>query len=237
MSSGGLREIALDTETTGLNPKDGHRIVEIGCIELINRVRTGNNYHTYVNPRRDMPDVAFNVHGLSSEFLSDKPIFTEIAKEFTDFIKGASLVIHNAAFDMGFINSELENIGMLPIPIGRAIDTLQIARKKFPGAQATLDALCRRYGIDLSRRTKHGALLDADLLADVYVELKGGKQEAMNLDRKKGTKERKRQTLQRAYAESNEILSRKAVPLSSEEVENHSKLLKSITSPIWKDGE
>jgi DNA polymerase-3 subunit epsilon len=176
-----MREIVLDTETTGFNPAEGHRIVEIGCVELHNHVPTGVVWQSYVNPQRDMPDGAFQVHGLSEAFLEDHPVFAEIAGKFLEFLGDANLVIHNAAFDMGFVNSELKTLGYAPIAMERAVDTVQMARARFPGAQASLDALCRRFGIDNSARTKHGALLDAELLADVYLELIGGRQHGFAL--------------------------------------------------------
>lgn len=166
----------MDTETTGLDPFSGDRIVEIGGVELWNHVPTGKTYHQYINPQRNMPAEAFAVHGLSEEFLRDKPVFKQIAQEFLDFVGDAKLVIHNASFDMKFINAELSWLNMPQLPMDQAIDTLKIARKRFPGAQATLDALCRRFGIDNSARTLHGALLDSEILADVYLELIGGKQ-------------------------------------------------------------
>ncbi len=171
-----MREIVLDTETTGLDPKTGDRIVEIGAIELKGHVPTGNTYHQYINPERVMPKDAFEVHGLGDEFLADKPVFKTIAQAFIDFIGDAKLVIHNAAFDMKFINAELTWAGQPKIEWERAIDTLAIARKKFPGSPASLDALCRRFGIDNSARTLHGALLDSEILAEVYLELIGGRQ-------------------------------------------------------------
>lgn len=176
-----MREIALDTETTGLDPNAGHRIVEIGCVELLNHVATGEVFHVYLNPERDMPIEAERVHGLSSEFLASQPLFADIAESFCDFVRDSPLVIHNAAFDMGFINAELERVGIEPIPLSRSVDTVKMARRKFPGAQASLDALCRRFGIDLSARDLHGALLDARLLAAVYLELLGGRQHGMDL--------------------------------------------------------
>jgi DNA polymerase-3 subunit epsilon len=171
-----MREIVLDTETTGLNPFDGHRIVEIGAVELWHQVPTGRTYHQYINPERSMPQEAFDVHGISEDFLAGKPVFTAIAQAFLDFITDSKLVIHNASFDMRFINAELEWAGLRPIPNGQAIDTLEIARRRFPGSPASLDALCRRFGIDNTMREKHGALLDSEILADVYLELIGGKQ-------------------------------------------------------------
>lgn len=176
-----LREIAFDTETTGLDPRNGDRLVEIGGVELINHVPTGRTYHVYLNPERDVPIEAYNVHGLSAEFLADKPKFAEVAQEFLDFVGDAVLVIHNASFDMGFINMELGRIGREPVPPAQVLDTLAIARRKHPGSPASLDALCNRYGIDNSRRTKHGALLDSEILAEVYIELIGGKQAGLAL--------------------------------------------------------
>lgn len=176
MRMAGLREIVLDTETTGFEPSEGDRIVEIGAVELLNHMPTGRTFHKYLNPQRAMPEAAFQVHGLSDDFLRDKPLFSEVAAEFVAFIGDANLVIHNAAFDMKFINAELGWVGMPAIPWERAVDTLAIARRKFPGAQASLDALCRRFGIDNSARTLHGALLDSEILAEVYLELIGGRQ-------------------------------------------------------------
>ena len=176
-----MREIVLDTETTGLSPQDGHRLVELGCIELFNHMATGKFFHTYLDPERDMPDGAQKIHGLSAEFLSGKPKFADKADEFLDFIGEDPLVIHNANFDMGFINAELARIGRPALPMARAIDTLDIARRRFPGAQNNLDALCRRFNVDNSGRTKHGALLDSELLAEVYLELMGGRQPGLVL--------------------------------------------------------
>ena len=171
-----MREIVLDTETTGFEPNEGDRIVEIGAVELFNHLPTGRTYHQYINPKRNMPEAAFNVHGLSEEFLSDKPVFKDIAQEFIDFIKDSKLVIHNASFDMKFLNAELGWVNQPALPMHQAIDTLAIARRKFPGSPASLDALCRRFGIDNSSRTLHGALLDSEILAEVYLELVGGRQ-------------------------------------------------------------
>jgi DNA polymerase-3 subunit epsilon len=176
-----MREIVLDTETTGLEPETGDRIVEIGAVELFNHMPTGRTFHQYVNPERTMPPSAFAVHGLSDEFLRDKPAFRTIAHAFLDFVGEAPLVIHNAAFDMKFLACELRWAGLAPIPLERAIDTLALARRKFPGAQHSLDTLCRRFGVDNSARDKHGALLDSELLADVYLELIGGRQPGLVL--------------------------------------------------------
>ena len=171
-----MREIVLDTETTGFEPGEGDRLVEIGCVELIGHVQTGRTYHQYINPQRSMPQSAFEVHGLGDEFLADKPLFKDVAQAFLDFIGDAKLVIHNAAFDMKFLNAELGWVDKPLLPMDQAIDTLAIARKKFPGSPASLDALCRRFGIDNSSRTLHGALLDSEILAEVYLELIGGRQ-------------------------------------------------------------
>jgi DNA polymerase III subunit epsilon len=171
-----MREIVLDTETTGFEPTEGDRIVEIGAVELLNHMPTGRTYHQYINPQRAMPAAAFEVHGLGDEFLRDKPIFRDIAQEFLDFIGQDKLVIHNASFDMKFLNHELAAVGLPKLPDSQALDTLMIARRKFPGSPASLDALCRRFGVDNSGREKHGALLDSEILAEVYLELIGGRQ-------------------------------------------------------------
>ncbi len=175
-----MREIVLDTETTGFDPFSGDRIVEIGAVELVGHMPTGNHYHQYINPQRDMPTEAFQVHGISEEFLRDKPVFAAVAQDFLDFIGDAKLVIHNAAFDMKFLNAELQWVNKPLIPDDRAIDTVAMARKKFPGSPASLDALCRRFGITTEREL-HGALLDSQILADVYLELIGGRQPGLVL--------------------------------------------------------
>lgn len=175
-----LREIVLDTETTGLSATGGDRLVEIGCVELINHVPTGRHHHVYINPERDMPEEAFRVHGLSEEFLRDKPLFSAVAQDFLDFVGNDVLVIHNAPFDMGFLNAELGACG-LPRLANEVIDTVMLARQRHPGARVSLDALCKHYGIDNSRRTLHGALLDSEILAEVYLELLGGRQVALAL--------------------------------------------------------
>lgn len=171
-----MREIVLDTETTGFEPEQGDRLVEIGGVELYNHVPTGETYHVYINPEREVPEEAFKVHGLNYEFLRDKPVFRDVAQGFLDFVGDAKLVIHNAAFDMKFLNAELGWLNLPQLPWEQALDTLAIARKKFPGSPASLDALCRRFGIDNSSRTLHGALLDSEILAEVYLELIGGRQ-------------------------------------------------------------
>ena len=171
-----MREIVLDTETTGFEPNDGDRIVEIGAVELFNHLPTGRTYHQYINPQRNMPEGAFGVHGLSEQFLSDKPVFKAIAQDFIDFIGDSKLVIHNASFDMKFLNAELGWVNRPLLPKSQAVDTLAVARRKYPGSPASLDALCRRFGINNSSRTLHGALLDSEILAEVYLELIGGRQ-------------------------------------------------------------
>ncbi|NDA08281.1 MAG: DNA polymerase III subunit epsilon [Alphaproteobacteria bacterium] len=176
------REIVLDTETTGLNPAEGHRIVEIGALEMINHVPTGKTFHVYINPERPIDPDAIAVHGITDERVAGEPVFADIADAFIEFLGASKLVIHNASFDMGFINAELERLGQPQLPADRAIDTLMLARRKFPGAQASLDALCRRFNIDNSHRELHGAMVDTDLLADVYIELIGGRQPGLTLN-------------------------------------------------------
>ena len=176
-----MREIVFDTETTGLDPKQGDRIVEIGCIELVNRVETGNTYHAYYNPGMAMPSIAEQVHGLSDAFLSDKPYFEDTVEELLDFLGDSPLVAHNAMFDFGFLNAELGNCGRLHVAMSRMIDTLAMSKARHPGAKHSLDALCTRYGVDRSHRVNHGALLDAALLSQVYIELTGGRQIGLDI--------------------------------------------------------
>lgn len=223
-----MREIVLDTETTGLSAKTGDRVVEIGCVELQNYVVTGQVYHSYVNPEREMPKEAQAVHGLSEEFLAEKPLFGDIASEFLAFIASSPLVIHNAAFDMEFINRELTSVGLKPLAMSRAIDTVSLSRNKFPGAPANLNALCRRFGIDNSDRTKHGALLDAELLAEVYLELRGGRQPALSLSNCEVTTE-----TQSPLFRTTPRQARSHTP-TAEELLAHRKLLNDIDNPIWK---
>lgn len=182
-----MREIVMDTETTGLDPFSGDRVVEIGGVELLNHLPTGRVYHQYINPERDMPQGAFDVHGLSAEFLSDKPTFKQVGQDFLDFVGNDKMVIHNAAFDMKFLNAEYVWMGLPKLPMSQAIDTLDMARRRFPGAQNSLDALCRRFSIDNSAREKHGALLDSEILAEVYLELIGGRQPDFALNVVAGT--------------------------------------------------
>jgi DNA polymerase III subunit epsilon len=176
-----MREIVLDTETTGLDPDAGHRVIEIGCVELIDHFPTGRSFQRYLNPERDMPPDAQRIHGITSEFLSDKPLFAHVVEEFLEFIGDAALVIHNASFDLKFLNAELTRVKRGPLELARAIDTVDIARNKFPGARVSLDELCKRFSIDLSGRSLHGALLDAELTAQVYLELTGGRQKKLLL--------------------------------------------------------
>ena len=219
-----MREIILDTETTGLDPSQGHRIIEIGCVELVNLVPTGNVFHKYLNPERDIPAEATKVHGLTEEFLKDHPVFREIFQEFLDFIGEAPLVAHNAEFDMRFINWELKNVGHQEIPMSRTVDTLQLARGRFPGSPNNLDALCKRLGVDNSNRTKHGALVDSEILAAVYLELKGGKQAGLELVQQKTSAKVTSQKKARAP---------RSFPLSREELEAHGKFISTLKEPLW----
>ncbi len=223
-----MREIILDTETTGLDPEAGHRIVEIAGVEVIDGVTTGKTFQSYVTPERDMPDEAYRIHGLAQGFLEKHPRFAVIADEFLDFIAGATLVIHNAEFDMRFINAELARLRKGPIGMENVIDTVELARRRFPGAQASLDALCRRFGIDNSARTTHGALLDAELLAEVYSELTGGRQAGLGLD----TAEAKAHP-----ADAPPVSARASRPHAptADELEAHAELVKGLKKPIWTE--
>ena len=220
-----MREIVLDTETTGLGPDAGHRVVEIGCVELVNSVPTGRTFHRHVNPERAMPDDALAIHGLTEEFLSSQPVFATIVDDFLEFLADASLVIHNAEFDLGFINAELERLHRPPIPFGRAVDTVRMARRKFPGAQASLDALCRRFDIDNSGRTLHGALKDAKLLAEVYLELIGGRQPGLELAAKEGS---------RAVAGDRPRRPPRLHAPSPEEDAAHTRFVERLKDPVWR---
>ena len=235
-----MREIVLDTETTGLSWRDGHRIVEIGALELMHHLPTGKGLHLYINPERDIDEGAVAIHGLTNAFLSDKPLFSEIVDEFLLFIGDAPLVIHNASFDLGFINAELDRIQHSLLPMARAIDTLVIARKKFPGAQANLDALCRRFEIDNSHRDLHGALVDADLLASVYVELLGGRQPALSLEAENKNDtvavdtitEQESSVLQVEPNQKNIRPARSHAP-TAKETAAHDAFLAKLKDPIW----
>ena len=221
-----MREIALDTETTGLDPGDGHRVVEIGCIELINHIPTGEIFHTYLNPERSMSHEAYGVHGLDDTFLGKQALFADIADAFLEFIGGSPLVIHNAAFDLKFINSELQRAARGPLEVAKVVDTLELARHKFPGSPASLDALCRRFGIDNSVRTKHGALLDAELLSCVYVELIGGRQPALGLQHEPTTP---------SLARVNTSVVRAPRPHAPSDAElvAHAAFIAGLENPIW----
>ena len=221
-----MREIVLDTETTGLSPRDGHRIVEIGCVELVNHVATGETYHQYVNPERPMPEEAFAIHGLSDEFLSGQPVMADVMDGFVEFAGDAALVIHNAEFDMRFINAELDRLGKDELPMSRAVDTVRMAREKFPGAPASLDALCRRFNIDNSSRSLHGALLDAQLLAEVYLELIGGRQPDLELKAERAKSE--------ARAGSAERREPRPHAPAEEELAAHRAFLEKIEKPVWR---
>ena len=220
-----MREIILDTETTGLDPKMGHRLVEIGAVELINHTPTGVNYQAYINPERDVDPGAQEIHGLTNEFLKQHPTFGEISAEFIDFLSNSTLVIHNAPFDLAFINMELNRLGEPSIISERVIDTLVLARKKFPGAQANPDALCRRFAIENRHRELHGALVDAALLADVYIELIGGKEPTLGLSAKKTNTVAEDTT--RVYQKP------RSFPVTEKELELHRAFVKTLINPIW----
>jgi len=222
------REIVLDTETTGFEPSQGHRLVEIGCLELINHVPSGEIFHTYINPERDVPKDAYAVHGLSYDFLKDHPPFKEVADPFLAFIEDAPLVIHNAKFDMKFINAELKGHSWPEIPFARAIDTLTMARQKFPGSPASLDALCKRFGVDNKARDKHGALLDAELLAQVYLELIGGKQPGLSLDFSSKTI-----TSIEGKRKEKQIRPPRPHTPTQEELALHQELIARLNNPVW----
>ena len=223
-----MREIVLDTETTGLDPKSGDRVVEIGCVELHNHMATGETYHAYLNPERDMPSAAEAVHGLSIAFLEDKPKFQDVAEDFLKFIGDSPVIAHNAAFDLGFLNAELEAIGQPVISKDRSIDTVPLARRKFPGAQVNLDALCRRFNIDLSARVKHGALLDAELLAEVYLELVGGREPGLGFSAKS-----QGQTGPRQAKAHRPVRPARPHLISADEKAAHELFLAKIKNPVW----
>lgn len=230
------REIVFDTETTGMDPADGDRLVEIGCVEVIDFMPTGKTYHQYINPERDVPAGAVAVHGLTTEFLSDKPVFSEVFHEFTEFVADATLIAHNASFDMKFINYELKTVGYPSIPNRYVKDTLQMARQKFPGAPATLDALCRRFNIDLSGRELHGALLDAELLAEVYLELMGGRQHGLSLAEQEAAKKKAAQNAEISMGLSSagkKERAARAFSVTEEEKKAHEALLSELQDPIW----
>lgn len=228
-----MREIVLDTETTGFKANEGDRLVEIGCIELVNHIPTGRHYHVYINPERSMPEEAFKVHGLSDDFLKDKPVFAAVARDFCDFIGEDPLVIHNAQFDLGFLNAELARLADFPhIAMERAIDTVRLARQKFPGAQVSLDALCKRFNIDNSARVKHGALLDAELLAEVYLELIGGRQQGLGFA---GSADG--DAILAAQAPRGPARPPRAHAASPEELAAHAAFVAKLKDPLWLKAE
>jgi len=228
-----LREIILDTETTGLSAPNGDRIIEIGCVEMIDKTLTGNHFHQYINPERDIPYAAFKVHGISNERVANEPTFDKIAAKFLDFIGDDTLVIHNAPFDLGFLNHELERISLKNLRRMQVVDTVIMARKKFPGSPANLDALCRRFGVSLERRDKHGALLDANLLADVYIHLCGGPQAMMfapAADARSAQHARPKKTALRAGIG----IEQRAFPPSAEEIARHNEFIKKkVKDALW----
>ncbi len=220
-----IREIALDTETTGLSPAQGHRVIEVACVEMVGHIRTGKTFHSYFNPGRDVPESAFAIHGISTEFLSDKPRFERVVDDLLAFIGESQLVIHNAEFDMKFLNAELEGAGKRILPAERAFCTMLHARQKFPGAQSSLDALCRRFGVDTSARALHGALLDAELLADMYLELIGGAQGGLAF----ATEQEKT-----AVAEARrKKRAARLFPPSQKEMEAHRAFIEKLKKPLW----
>ena len=235
-----MREIALDTETTGISPLDGHRVIEIGALELMHHLPTGRKLHLYINPEREIDDGAVAVHGITSDFLADKPVFADIVDEFLAFVDDDPMVIHNASFDMGFLNAELKRLDRPVLPMAQSIDTLMMARKKFPGAQANLDALCRRFEIENSHRDLHGALVDADLLAAVYIELLGGRQPGFSLESDSQTKAADQGAPNSTEPEPSFHLDAKPMwPIrvhapSDEELKAHAKFLEELKNPIWQ---
>jgi DNA polymerase III subunit epsilon len=235
---GTMREVVFDTETTGLSPASGDRLVEMGCVELVNRIETGRTYHCYYNPERTMPIEAQNVHGLSDAFLADKPLFEDRVEEFLDFIEDSPLIAHNASFDFSFVNHELAECGRLTIPRTRMVDTLALARVRHPGAKHSLDALCTRYGIDRSHRVKHGALLDAQLLSQLYVELTGGRQIGLELVAELGPL---RSAIDFSEARTVSSVASRALrqprlfAASDAEMERHQAFIAKLTDPLWHD--
>jgi DNA polymerase III subunit epsilon len=231
-----MREIVFDTETTGLSPAQGDRLVEIGCVEMVNRIETGRTFHAYFNPERSMPIEAQNVHGLSDIFLADKPVFSDLVEDLLDFIDDSPLVAHNAGFDFSFLNHELGHCGRLHIATSRMVDTLAIARTKHPGAKHSLDALCSRYGIDRSHRVKHGALLDAQLLAQLYVELTGGRQIGLELLADQPMVDAAGASAFR-FSEKSPARTPRLFRASEEELARHRAFVERLNDPLWLKGE
>lgn len=229
-----MREIILDTEATGLDYSCGHRLVEIGCVELIDKMRTGILYHQYLNPERDVPYEAFKIHGLSSEVLRNHPVFGEIFQDFLNFVKDSQIVIHNARFDLGFLNEELRRIGAQQLSADRVVDTLQMARSHFPCSPVNIDALCRRFGLDLSTRTRHGALIDAKLLSEIYIELSGGRQIMLNFSNLE-IREESRKLEEKPHIILDQDLIQKMA--SNFEKRYHEEFLKRVRNPIWLNRE
>lgn len=229
-----MREIIFDTETTGFDPHSGDRVVEIGCIEMIDYIATGKSYHCYYNPQRNMPSQAEEVHGLSEKFLSEKPLFAEKADELLNFIQDSKLVAHNASFDFGFLNAELIRCELPPISMDRMVDTLAIAKKRHPGAKLSLDALCSRYGIDRSHRVKHGALLDAELLAQLYIELTGGRQIGLGLANDSDVKADVSRYKDIQNSQLKPIREARHYKISLKEREQHEQFIATIKNPIWE---
>jgi len=225
-----MKEIVLDTETTGMDPNNGDRIIEIGCVELINHLPSGNTLQIYINPERDIPAEATAVHGITNEFIADKPVFSQVYSKFMDFIKGGKLIIHNAEFDMKFINWELAQVGHPAVSWSAVIDTLGMARKKFPGSPASLDALCKRFSVDNTQRTYHGALLDSELLAEVYLELIGGRQHGLGLAAESAKAKAQQSAALKNDRKYREPREHKA---SEEELAAHKAFLEELKEPIW----
>ncbi len=222
-----MREIIVDTETTGLDPSEGHKIIEIGCVELIDRQETGRVFHVYINPMRDIPQESFNVHGISTEFLQDKPLFKEIAQDFLSFVQSSPIVAHNAVFDINFINYELESIGHRGININSVIDTLQIARKQFPGSPASLDALCKRFNVSLESRSLHGALIDAKLLAIIYIKLRRHNNQKTLFDVQQHSAVDKGQDVEKISFPQRSFI------VNKDDKEAHLKMVSGMKNPIW----
>ena len=222
-----MREIVLDTETTGLSPKDGHRVIEIGCVELIDKVVTGNNYHVYINPQTLVAEAAFNVHGISNEFLEDKPVFKEVIDEFIEFIANDELVIHNANFDMGFLNHEFKLLQKRPL-LNPVTDTLKLARAKYPGSKVNLDALCKKLNVSNAARDKHGALLDAEILAHVYIKMVSGDQSSLCFSNPNKSNSGNSMTVNKIDFPNRKF------ELSETELSNHEDLISQLNDPMWK---